>query len=71
MGEREMGQWGGLSEDLQVAEWLGLRGGFCDRQKGAVLEFLEEIDRKGSRGLGLEMQVSEQRMMGRNDEGGE
>ena len=33
MGEREMGQWGGLSEDLQVAEWLGLRGGFCDRQK--------------------------------------
>ena len=33
------------------------------------MEFLVEIDRKGSRGL--EMQVSRQRVMGRNDEGEE
>ena len=34
-----------------------------------MLEFLAEIDRKGSRGL--EMQVSGHRVMGRNDEGEE
>ena len=58
-----------MSEELQVAEWLGLRGGCSDRLKGAIVEFLVEIDRKGSRGL--EMHVSGQRVMGTNDEGEE
>ena len=42
-----------MSEEFKVAEWLGLRGGCSDRQKGAVVEFLEQIDRKGSEGLKL------------------
>ena len=46
-----------------------LRGGCNHRQKGAIVEFLVEIDRKGSRGL--EKQVSGQGVMGRNDEGEE
>ena len=49
-GSERWGQWAGMSEELQVAKWLGLRGGYCDRQKGAVLEFLEEIGRMGSGG---------------------
>ena len=68
-GNERWGQWAGMSEGLQVAEWLGLRGGCSDRQKGAMLEFLVEMDRKGSRGL--EMQVSGQRVMGRNWRGEE
>ena len=68
-GNERWEQWAGMSEELQVAEWLGLRGGCSDRQKGAIVEFLVEIDRKGSRGL--EMQGSGQRVMGRNDEGEE
>ena len=68
-GNERWEQWAGMSEELQVAEWLGLRGGCSDRQKGAIVEFLVEIDRKGSRGL--EMQLSGQRVMGRNEEGEE
>ena len=68
-GKERWEQWAGMSEELQVVEWLGLRGGCSDRQKGAIVEFLVEIDRKGSRGL--EMQVSGQRVMGRNDDGEE
>ena len=65
-GNERWEQWAGMSEELQVAEWLGLRGGCSDRQKGAIVEFLVEINRKGSRGL--EMQLSGQRVMGRNEE---
>ena len=68
-GNERWEQWAGMSEELQAAEWLGLRGGCGDRQKGAIVEFLVEIDRKGSRGL--EMQLSGQRVMGRNEEGEE
>ena len=35
-GNERWEQWAGMSEELQVAEWLGLRGGCSDRQKGAI-----------------------------------
>ena len=42
-------RWAGMSEERNMAEWLRLRGGHSDRQKGVVVEFLEQIS---SRGMG-------------------
>ena len=39
-----------MSEEMKVAEWLGLRG-CSDRQMVVVVEFLEQIYGKGREGL--------------------